>query len=281
MMGVSRARLRAYVRAGVLQPQRDEGGALRFSFQDLRLLRTAEGLTARIPPRRVRDALRKLRARVPGEEPFLNLQLVAEGAEVVVKEGTSRWSPASGQLLLAFTGERERGTPANEGPLAPIVDLSTRRRTEEAPRPSDAMGAGDTPTATDLFLLACELEESSSEAAQETYERAIVLDPGYADAHVNLGRLLHEAQDLVRAEHHYRRALAVRPRDAIAAFNLGVVLEDRGDLPAAIDAYELCVALDPSNGDAHFNAARLCEGTGRYEAAVRHLRAFRDLQQEP
>jgi len=278
MMGLSRARLRAYVKAGVLQPQRDEGGALRFSFQDLRLLRTAEGLTARIPPRRVRDALRKLRARLPDEEPLHGVHLVAEGSEVVVEEeGGSRWSPDSGQLLLTFPPKTEAPSPAPEAPLAPIVDLASRRKNDEVRGAAN----GKNPTAADLFLLGCELEESNAAAACEAYERALSLDPSYADAHVNLGRLLHETSDLPKAEHHYRQALAFRPRDAIAAFNLGVVLEDQGQLAAAIDAYELCVALDPANGDAHFNAARLCEGTGRYEAAVRHLRAFRDLQQEP
>jgi tetratricopeptide (TPR) repeat protein len=181
----------------------------------------------------------------------------------------------SGQMLLSFPrAETGKALPASSEE-SPIVALSSRRKVEE-PRldPSTT-----TPTAHDFFLLGCELEETSSDAACAAYDRALALDPTYADAHVNLGRLLHEARDLSKAELHYRNALTARPRDAIAAFNLGVVLEDQGQLPSAIDAYELCLSVDPSNGDAHFNAARLCEGTGRYEAAVRHLRAFRDLQE--
>ncbi len=63
------------------------------------------------------------------------------------------------------------------------------------------------------------------------YRRAIALDPGQADAHVNLGRLLHEAGDTEGAAEHYEAALAARPEDAVAEFNLGVALEDLRKLP--------------------------------------------------
>ncbi|HEY2902313.1 MAG TPA: MerR family transcriptional regulator, partial [Polyangia bacterium] len=69
MLGLSPARLRAYVRAGVLTPERGAEGELRFSFQDLRLLRNAEGLVRdRIAPHRVRRALQSVRARLDAEQ---------------------------------------------------------------------------------------------------------------------------------------------------------------------------------------------------------------------
>ena len=62
MLGLSVSQVRAYVRAGFLEPTRGPRGELQFSFQDLVLLRTAKGLvSARIAPRRVRSALRKLK----------------------------------------------------------------------------------------------------------------------------------------------------------------------------------------------------------------------------
>jgi DNA-binding transcriptional MerR regulator len=106
MLGLPPARLRAYVRSGVLAPERGESGELRFSFQDLLLLRTAEGLVReRVPPRRVASALRKLRERLPDERPLTGVQLRAEGQRVVAREGTARWQVDSGQVLLDF----ERG----------------------------------------------------------------------------------------------------------------------------------------------------------------------------
>ena len=103
-----------------------------------------------------------------------------------------------------------------------------------------------------------------------------VLD-GHAQAHVNLGRLLHEAGDAAAAAPHYEAALRARPDDGTAAFNLGVALEDLGKTPEALLAYEHAVRVDPDNADAHFNAAALAEKLGQASAALRHLRTYRKL----
>jgi DNA-binding transcriptional MerR regulator len=103
MIGVSSGRLRAYLRAGVLSPEKGERGELRFSFQDLLLLRKAEGLvSSRIPPHRVRRALQKLRAQLPESRPLTGVNLGSEGSSVVVQEGNTRWQVESGQVLLSF-----------------------------------------------------------------------------------------------------------------------------------------------------------------------------------
>src|SRR6478609_2912328 len=124
MLGLPPARLRAYVRSGVLAPERGEHGELRFSFQDLLLLRTAEGLVReRVPPRRVASALRKLRASLPDARPLTGVQLRAEGQRVVAREGAARWQVDSGQVLLDFERTPEKDVPA----LPPLADLPARR----------------------------------------------------------------------------------------------------------------------------------------------------------
>src|SRR5438105_2279194 len=126
MLGLTPSRVRAYVRAGVLTAERGEDGRLRFSFQDLLLLRTAEGLVAeRIPPRRVVRALKRLRAQLPNARPLTGVPLSADGDTVVAHDGTARWQPDTGQVLLSF---RERGgTPARDPPTpAPCTPLAAR-----------------------------------------------------------------------------------------------------------------------------------------------------------
>src|SRR5258708_28923620 len=128
MWGWSPARLRAYVRAGLLSPERGQEGELRFSFQDLRLLRTAEGLVRdRVAPHRVRHALRRLRDRLDDGQPLSAVQLEAEGDRVIVRDGKARWQAESGPGLLEL---------AAAGAAAPETALAALR--PAAPPPDDA-----------------------------------------------------------------------------------------------------------------------------------------------
>src|SRR5262249_28980647 len=131
--------------------------------------------------------------------------------------------------------------------------------------------------ADDWYERGCELETQAPVDARAAYVRAVEIDPGHAAAHVNLGRLLHEAGEIDAAERHYRSALAAQPADATAAFNLGVALEDVGGADQAITAYEQVVASDPGYADAYYNLGRLCESLGRRAEAIRHLRTYRKL----
>jgi tetratricopeptide (TPR) repeat protein len=281
MLGLTPGRLRAYLRSGVLSPDRGERGELRFSFQDLILLRTAEGLVRdRIAPHRVARALRKLRERLPETRPLTGLQLAADGASVVVRDGDARWHAESGQVLLDF--DRGAAPPPAEAPPTP---LPTRPAATATPEPAAAAAAGaDARTANlvgltvdELYEIGCDIEETDPLHAEASYRQVLSRAPSHADAHVNLGRLLHERGDLPGAEKHYREALAARPNDPTATFNLGVAMEDLGQLEEALRAYERAIVLNAENADAHYNAARLYEKTGDYGAALRHLRVYRDL----
>jgi len=266
MIGVSAGRLRSYLRAGVLSPEKGTRGELRFSFQDLLLLRKAEGLVSqRISPHSVRRALKKLRARLTDEQPLTGVSLGTDGPQVVVHERGARWQVESGQVLLAFD------TPEAEAAETPLVALPTR--------PPEERASGDVvpPTAEEIYELACDLDEADPERAESSYRQVIAQAPHHADAHINLGRILHERGDLTAAEEHYRRALAIRPNDPTASFNLGVVLEDAGHHADALDAYRRAIGADERNADAHYNAARLYDLLGDYASALRHLRICRDL----
>lgn len=265
MIGVSSGRLRAYLRAGVLTPERGDRGELRFSFQDLLLLRKAEGLVSqRISPHRVRRALQKLRAQLPEAQPLTGVQLDTEGSAVVVQDGNTRWQVESGQVLLSFE------PPATDAAAPPLAMLRAR--------PNGGAG-GDVapPTPEEIYEIGCDIDETDPVQAEASYRQVLMQAPEHADAHINLGRLLHERGDLPAAEAHYRRALTIRPGDATALFNLGVVLEDQGRNAAALEAYAQAIDADGRNADAHYNAARLYDLAGDYSAALRHLRICRDL----
>lgn len=260
-------RIRSLARSGLLRPGRGRRGEYRFRFEDLAVLRTVrELLGAQVPFPRVREALSELRRELPPGRPLAAVRLWAEGGHVVTTDAASPWEPDSRQRRLDFD---ERASTRG-GPRSPDAggidgdDIRLRREALEA---------------DDWFTLACDLEAVSAEEAREAYRRALEADDRHADTHVNLGRMLHETGDLEAAEAHYRRALEARPGELTALFNLGVVLEDQGRLREAAQAYREAIMGDPSNADAHYNLAGVLEGLGRKAAALRHLKAYRRLEE--
>jgi tetratricopeptide (TPR) repeat protein len=140
------------------------------------------------------------------------------------------------------------------------------------------------PSALAWYERGLALEASEPERAIAAYRRALAGRPDLADAHCNLGRLLHDAADFVAAEGHYRLAICIDDRVALYWFNLAVAVEDRGRNAEAIDAYERALDLDPRLEDAHFNLARLYEQLARRtrddlmkRRAIRHLASYRLL----
>jgi len=252
MLGLSAAQIRSFASKGFLQPERGPRGELRFGFHDLVILRTAGELAAaNVPQRKVRRVLQRLREQLPAERSLTGVRIAADGDRVVVSDGAAVWNPESGQVLFDFS----------------VDELADR--TSVIPRATDEV--------EELYDVACEVEMSSPAQAREVYERLLELDPDHVDAHVNLGRLLHEEGAPAAAEKHYRRALELDPDHEIAAFNLGVALEDVGRFKDAIDAYLRALELDPQNADGHFNLAGLYERRGEKAAALRHLKTYRRL----
>jgi len=262
LLELSVGQVRSYARAGLLDAGRGPRGEYRFSFQDLVLLRAAKGLLAsRIPPRRVRRALDRLKQQLPTGRPLSGVQIVARGDRVLVRNGDAVWNAESGQGQFDFdVAELARKA-------RPHARQAARRALEEA--------AGF--DAKQWQELGAELEAVAGDEARDAYRRALELDPYLVQARVNLGRLLHEAGRLDAAREHYRLALSVAPHDVTALFNLGVALEDLGLEDAAVTAYRDAIQSDPRCADAHFNLARLLERRGDSRSALRYLSAYRRL----
>jgi tetratricopeptide (TPR) repeat protein len=311
LLGLSQAQVRSCVRAGFVVPQAGPRGELLFSFQDLVLLRTAKGLlAARIPRRRIRVALQKLHAQLPQGQPLTAVRISAQGHHVVARDGGDAWHPESGQTLLDFeVADLAREAAALEPRRLPPAAAATAADADAEPAapparsaPSLFRGAPGIPpavapptftppaaahpahpahpansAAAELYEQGIELEEEDPAAAATAYRSALELAPGLADAHLNLGRLLHAAGNATSAEAHYRQALAARPDDALAAYNLGVALQDQHRLAEAAAAYRQALTHNPALADAHFNLSGVYEALGDKTAAFRHLRTYHTL----
>ena len=257
LLRLPRSTIRALIAAGFVSPARGPRSAWRFSFQDLIVLRTAQALAdAKVPQRRITRSVRELRRHLPDAMPLSGLSICAVADRVVVREGSSRWQAESGQYLLEFEGDPADGS------------LSVIERQETADAPSNAQ---------DWFDRGVALERVDAEAARQAYEQAIAADGGLLDAHINLGRLLHEARRFAKAERVYREAVKACGSDPLLLYNLGVLLDDMDRKAEAVAAYEAALRGNPALAECHYNLALLCEKLGKPKDAIRHMSRYRTL----
>jgi tetratricopeptide (TPR) repeat protein len=255
ILKLSPGRIRGLVAHGFVRPKRGPGRAWRFSFQDLVVLRTARALAlARVPSRRIRRALERLREQLPEGLPLAGLTIRAAGDRVVVHDGGGAWQAETGQYVLEIALR----------PVAGTIRVAERT----VPRAERA---------AQWFARAAELEGVDREGALRAYREVLALDPADPAAYVNLGRLLHDGGASDAAAAVYRDGLARCAPCAELLFNLALVLEDRAEPRAAIAAYRRAIACRPDYADAHFNLARLYELAGEFRRAVRHLAEYRRL----
>ncbi|BAY79561.1 TPR repeat-containing protein (plasmid) [Nostoc linckia NIES-25] len=89
--------------------------------------------------------------------------------------------------------------------------------------------------------------------AVAAYEKAIQLNPNYADAYNNLGIALSYQKKLDKAVTAYQKAIQLNPNDATAYNNLGIALSDQKKLDKAVAAYEKAIQLNPNDATAYNN----------------------------
>ena len=176
---------------------------------------------------------------------------------MVIADGTQRWQPDSGQVLLDFD-----------------VQELTIRNVERLP---DKKRRVNIASAQAWFERGIQLEDISTEQAMDAYRKALELDPATGDAHVNLGVLHYQRGEFNEAEAHYREAIQCPASAVLAYFDLAVLHEDTNDPPAAIEAYQQVIEREPNFADAHHNLARLYEVEGRPTDAIRHYSAAHKL----
>jgi len=256
LIGLTPTVVRALVTNRFVTPSRGPRNELRFTFQDLLLMKTAEALRkARVPTRRIVASLESLRARLPADMPLTGLRITSAGADVAVREAAGVREATTGQLLLDF-----------EVQVSPdaVVHVADRLPAAVAPEP-------------DWFELGQDLEASDAAKAEQAYRNALAQQPDHVDALVNLGALLCETARCEEAVSLFEDAVEHGIVNALLHFNRAVALEDVGERARAIEAYEAALALDPAMADAHYNLGLLLEGAGDGQGALRHFSAFRRL----
>jgi DNA-binding transcriptional MerR regulator/Flp pilus assembly protein TadD len=265
ILKVSPRRLRYWKKTRLVASPAAPGDAEGYGFRDLVALRTIVSMIERgIPVQRIRRQIEILRDRLPElADPAGALRIPEAGSEQIVLRRDGRWEEVGGQLVFEF------GASAGEGATM-VMPLA-------APDSAAARTAVDGETdAIWWFEKGCALDvdpRRHGEAAQ-AYEKAIELDPGYADAYCNLGAVRYNQGQRQAAREAFEACLACLPDHVEASFNLANVLEEAGEDDRALTLYRRALAVDPLYPDLHINLALLYEKLGRMRPACGHWRRY-------
>jgi tetratricopeptide (TPR) repeat protein len=110
--------------------------------------------------------------------------------------------------------------------------------------------------------------QGQHQEARTCFERAVTLEPHFADGHNNLGMVLLELGRLDAAKQSFQQTIRLNPKMAKAYLNLGGVFFEKGDYEAAASNYLEALGIDPSYVAAHRNLGITYESMGRYKDAL-------------
>ena len=106
--------------------------------------------------------------------------------------------------------------------------------------------------------------------ARRYYEKAIKLQPMYAEAINNLGTIYFAKKSYRRAIEQYKRALRIRPDSSSMLSNLGTAYFARKNYDEAAKAYQEAVAIDPEVFENHNTQGTLVQDQSVEERAKYH-----------
>ena len=238
--------LRSWERAQLV-PRRSE-----YTIGEMGELRTLRDLRARrISARAIQTAIAAM-SRVPGGRGSLaEVSVAGSGSRLRFRQAGALVEPITQQLEFDFPG-----TGTDPAPLASLPVLSAARRSIEV---------------QERFLQSVRLEEDGRiDEAILSYEAVLAQQPRHAPTLINLGTVLYNRREFVRAEALYRRATEVDPKYALAWFDLGNALDEMGRIHEATESYSRAVALLPHYADAHYNLALAYERQGQRRRALGH-----------
>ena len=273
---------------GVVDAELGDHAAAAAAFRRV-LQRNPEHLAARL---RLADALRRL-GDVPGSREqyaamahdYPELALAHYGlGRLAAIEGDARgavqqheravalapeFGPAHYALALAYrdAGLADRAQPHLEA----YRRFGTRRPVVRDPLLDRVRSLRE--TARDLLAeAATQADAGRLDAAIALHLKALELDPGTAQAHVNLISLYGRTGAREKARAHYDAALALDGSVADAHYNFGVLLASESRLDEALDLFQKALKVDPFHAAAHNNLASLLARGGRYDEAAAHYR---------
>ena len=111
-------------------------------------------------------------------------------------------------------------------------------------------------------------DQGQLDAALDEFDRAVALDPKYANAHCNRGVVLQRLNRFEEALASYAQTVALHPEDALAHYNAGTLLRELQRPEAALASFARAIAASPTYAAAFYNRGMLLQEQGEWDAAL-------------
>ena len=110
------------------------------------------------------------------------------------------------------------------------------------------------------------------EDAMTEYKNALVLEPEYLPAVMNLGNLYREIGLLSESINELEKAYNINPEYYKTSYNLGTTYYHMNDYAKAIEYYTNALKLEPNHVNSHYNLAIIHQETGQLMEALHGYR---------
>ena len=100
------------------------------------------------------------------------------------------------------------------------------------------------------------------------FEKAILIKPDFAEAYNNMSVALKDLGKLEEAKEALTKALSIKPIYAEAQNNMGATLQDLGKLEEAVEAYNKALSIKPDFAKAQKNMGNALKDQGKLEEAI-------------
>lgn len=245
------ARLRTWMRRGLITPARVVGRLCSFDFAQVASARALQRLLdGGASLAEIERSLRMLDGWMPGaSRALVQIAAASRGGALLVRLDDGRLVEPSGQMHFAFAEDDAREVLSHG-------NFAQHRRPRSAEEWFDRGVAAEA--------------EARWEEAADCYHHSLLCGGPRAEVAFNLGNVLHALGRGGEAAQRYMNAVEIDGGFAEAWNNLGNALAELGRFEASIRAYRKALALLPDYVDAHFNLAETLHQVERWDEARTH-----------
>lgn len=270
LLSVPIATIRRWHRRGLISSVRNVHKLPYFDFEEVTSARhIAELISSGASPNAIEAKLSRLSGLFPKlERPLTQLQVIAEGREILLRAGSGLIEPG-GQRRFDFFSPPQSDEPASEPKVFSLQPLLANRELENLQQPED------------FLSLAVEFEDADELAsACEVYRSLMIAFGPTADVCFRLAENLFQLGDLSAARERYYSAIELDEELVEARASLGCLLVEQGDFELAISAFRGALDYHTDYPDVLYHLARVLDQTGASQQAEVHWQRFLKLTPE-